>query len=82
MHGLRKSHLDGAGCELLPGRGSVVLGHDFGRGKKSGQKSQINEVSFHGVVVSFSLEINSIWWLALRVMRTSRSFSERYREDA
>ena len=51
MHGFRKSHLDGAGCEPLPGRGSVVLGHDFGRGKKSGQKSQINEVSFHGVVV-------------------------------
>ena len=77
MHGLRESHLDGTERELLPGRGPVVTGHDFCRGKKSGQKSQINEVSFHGVVVWFSLEINRIWWLALRVMRTSRSFSER-----
>ena len=51
MHGLRKSHLDGAGCESLPGCAPVALGHDFGRGKKSGQKSQINEVSFHDVVV-------------------------------
>ena len=50
MHGLRKSHLDGAGRGPLLGRGPVALGHDFGRGKKSRQKRQINEVSFHGVV--------------------------------